>query len=182
MSAAVRNEILLEILQELRDEQIVVTRVRDELAKRAPATGLDRAALRRWVNSKFASFARKGWLDRFHFDGSNRVYFLAGPNLPNYSTTPRNPKSKSDFAQTEESLPSQSSSISKQLMHELSQHSLSVVSQLSEIEEYKRIRDSYPELREMASARFNAAVDENCRTLGKVKALESLIEKLGNSV
>ena len=46
---------------------------------------------------------------------------------------------------------------------------------MSEIEEYKRINELYPDLRSLVSQMFDVAVDENCRVIGKIRALEQLL-------
>jgi hypothetical protein len=62
-----------------------------------------------------------------------------------------------------------------QLRKELGEYRLKAISQMGEIEEYKRISENYPDLRLLATEKFESAVDENSRLLGRIRALEQLL-------
>ncbi len=73
------------------------------------------------------------------------------------------------------SLPSAEGAV---LDRELESYRQTMLSQLGEIEEYRRIREQYPELGPAATTQFKQVVDENYRMLGRIRAIEKLMASM----
>lgn len=165
-----RDAILFQILQEQKDRPLTVTSVRNEIQRRDKTIKLDKAILRRWVNGKFVTLTRRGTLSK-HRDERGKVYFKVAresdQDLQTDLLPRRAPRKPHPVGVT--ALPYED------LKRELGEYRLEALSQMSEMEEYKRIGETYPDLRSLAAEKFEAAVDENCRVLGKIRAIEQLL-------
>lgn len=167
-----RDTILFGILQDQKDRHLTVTSVRNEILRRDKSIMLDKVVLRRWVNGKFLTLVRRGVLAK-HRNERGKAYFVVlkdgvgmqpEARLRRGQTPPVRPRA-SDPAP----LPY------GQLRKELGEYRLKAISQMGEIEEYKRISETYPDLRLLATEKFESAVDENSRLLGRIRALEQLL-------
>lgn len=148
--------------------------VRSEILRRDKLTKLDKASMRRWVNSRFKTLVRRGVLEK-HMDERGKAYFLVlDRNDEDLSkvvlASRRSPELKAEPVANEKAR-----ATLHQLKKDLEEYRLKAVSQLSEMEEYKRVGEVFPDLRALAQQKFEAAVDENCRVLGKIRALEQLL-------
>lgn len=168
-----RDTILFQILQEQKDRHLTVTSVRNEILRRDKSSMLDKVILRRWVNGKFVTLLRRGILAK-HRNERGKAYFVVlkttedmGHGRPPRAPAPQAPTPTDTKAPT--ALPY------GQLRKELGEYRLKAISQMGEIEEYKRIGETYPDLRILATEKFESAVDDNSRLLGKIRALEKLL-------
>lgn len=165
-----RDTIFFQILQEQKDQHLTVTYVRNEILRRDKSIKLDKAVLRRWVNGKFVTLVRRGTLSR-HGNERGKVYYLFASQShqdPRLETLSEGSPIKKPISRAAP-LPYDA------LKEELSEYRLKAITQMSEIEEYKRISELYPDLRSLVSQMFDVAVDENCRVIGKIRALEQLL-------
>lgn len=162
-----RDAILFQILQEQRDRALTVSSVRNEILRRDKSIKLDKAILRRWVNSKFVTLARRGTLEKYR-DERGKVFFKVARDSDDdlqADLLPRRPHRRLDAMAAPQ----------EDMKPELNEYRLRALTQMSEMEEYKRIGENYPNLRDLAAEKFEAAVDENCRLLGKIRALEQML-------
>lgn len=173
MSDQSRNAILLTILSELRDQQITVTGARDIILDRNPQEVMDPATLRRWVNGQFVTLVRKGAMTKHSKSDSRKSYFSITGNIETSAANPKIPNKPPRTSR--ESHKSQSNSLLT-LRDELEGHRLRALTELREIDEYKRIIKQFPDLSLKTKVKFNTAIEENCKTLGRIKALEEILE------
>lgn len=165
-----RDTIFFQILQEQKDRQLTVTFVRNEILRRDKSIKLDKALLRRWVNGKFVTLVRRGMLSKHGSERGKVYYLVVRPSDQDLST---DPLTKDILDKRPYSPPS--ALPFDTLKKELNEYRLKALTQMSEIEEYKRIGELYPDLRSLVTEKFDAAVDENCRVIGKICALEQLL-------
>ena len=169
-----RDAILFQILQEQKDRHFTVISIRNEILRRDKSIKLDKALLRRWVNGKFVTLVRRGTLSK-HKNERGKTYYLISNEGENLQIDPVPTRS------TSKRLPSVIPALPHEgLKKELSEYRLKAITQMSEMEEYKRIGEVYPDLRSLVTEKFEAAVDENCRVLGKIRALEQLLTTPGS--
>lgn len=169
-----RDAILFQILQEQKDRNFTVISIRNEILRRDKSIKLDKALLRRWVNGKFVTLVRRGTLSK-HKNERGKTYYVItneNENLQIDSVPTRLPPKQRPIVTP--ALPHEG------LKKELSEYRLKAITQMSEMEEYKRIGEVYPDLRSLVTEKFEAAVDENCRVLGKIRALEQLLTTPGS--
>lgn len=173
MSDQSRNAILLMILEEIKDQQITVTGVRDIILERNPQEVMRPADLRRWVNGQFVTLVRKGVMTKHPKTDSRRSFFTITSNIEKSAAKP---KSQSEPPPTPKAPKGSQSSSLHTLRDELEGHRLRALTELSEIDEYKRIIKQFPDLSAKTKVKFNTAIEENCKTLGRIKALEEILE------
>lgn len=164
-----RDTILFQILQEQKDRHLTVTSIRNEILRRDKSFMLDKVILRRWVNGKFVTLLRRGILTK-HRNERGKAYYTVVKDL---EVTSRRRRPTDQHIQVGASIPTALPYV--QLRKELGEYRLKAISQMGEIEEYKRIRDAYPDLRIMVAEKFEFAIDENSRLLGRIRALEQLL-------
>ncbi|WP_370978581.1 hypothetical protein [Agaribacterium sp. ZY112] len=170
MNSEQNQQRLISILMSLGHCTFTVTDVRDQLLTQLEFSNADPAKARRWVAGKFVTFERWGWLEKSTDEIKNRDHFKILPKLHNDIA------SGEPYEDLASSSPVQEDSNAFQnLSKELEQYRKTIITQMSEIEEYKRVEHAYPELKRLATHRFQAVRDENYRLLGKMKALENLI-------
>ena len=169
-----KDLILLDILNQHETDSIKITDVRDELLNRCSDENLHPADTRRWINGKFSTLVNKGVLTRKKLPNSKKHTFEKTPYFEEYITTHSLvlPKFRAVLP-TSEIVANKNNNLDV----ELESYRQTMLSQLGEIEEYRRIREEYPELGEAAAKEFKQAVDDNYRMLGRMRAIEKLIEK-----
>jgi len=169
-----KDLILLGILSQSDSDQITVTDVRDQLLDHYKEDNINPADTRRWVNGKFSTLLNKGVLIRKKTPGSKKHYFKKTAYFDQFisaeNKVPLRPKKA----------PSAPAGTKKEkrshpLHSELESYRQTMLSQLGEIEEYQRIRETYPDLGDAAAVEFQDTVDDNYRMLGRIRALEKLI-------
>jgi hypothetical protein len=173
-----KDRILLDILNEHKPESIKITDVRDELLNRCNDENLNPADTRRWINGKFSTLVNKGVLTRKKLSNSKKNTFEKTPYFEEYIATQPLVLSK------KKPVPSKSETVvdkNNRLHVELESYRQTMLTQLGEIEEYRRIREDYPELGQAAATEFRQAVDDNYRMLGRMRAIEKLIAKTSPS-
>jgi|GEM_PF-7104497 len=166
-----RDTILFHILQEQKDRHLTVTSVRNEILRRDKSSMLDKVILRRWVNGKFVTLLRRGILAK-HRNERGKAYFVVLKTTEDMGHG-RPPQPPAQQAPTDTKAPIALPYV--QLKKELGEYRLKAISQMGEIEEYKRIGETYPDLRSLTTEKFESAVDDNSRLLGKIRALEQLL-------
>ncbi len=169
-----KDRILLTVLHQSQSARIRVTEIRDQFIEQCTDGKLDAAAVRRWINGKFTTLVNRGVLIRKSVPGSKKHYFEKSPYFAEYYAQQSMPQQKmlDDTPKT----PVAASAENSVLHEELKSYRQTMLSQLGEIEEYRRIRDQYPELEVVATTQFKQVVDENYRMLGRIRAIEKLIE------
>lgn len=169
-----KDLILLGILSQSDSDQITVTDVRDQLLGHYKEDNINPADTRRWVNGKFSTLLNKGVLIRKKTPRSKKHYFKKTAYFDQFISTENKvpiPLKKTTAAPAE----TKKEKRSHPLHSELESYRQTMLSQLGEIEEYQRIRDTYPDLGDAAAIEFQDTVDENYRMLGRIRALEKLI-------
>lgn len=169
-----KDIILLGILSQSESDQITVTDVRDQLLDHYKDDNINPADTRRWVNGKFSTLLNKGVLIRKKTPESKKHYFKKTAYFDQFisaeNKVPLRPK-KAPSAPAGTKIEKRS----HPLHSELESYRQTMLSQLGEIEEYQRIRDTYPDLGDAAAVEFQDTVDDNYRMLGRIRALEKLI-------
>jgi len=170
MNSEKNQQLLISILASFSKTTFTVIEVRDELLNQASFSATESAKTRRWIAGKFVTFERWGWLERINDPLKNRDYFKVLPKMHD-----DNKKEESQMIKHTDCSPPTDSAVLKSISQELEQYRKAIITQMSEIEEYKRIEHAYPELKGIATHRFQLVRDENYRLLGKMKALEHLM-------
>lgn len=169
-----RDAILLEILRAHKDQHLTVTSARNEILRQDNTLNPDRAALRRWVNGKFSTLVRRGLLEKQDLEHGKAHFLVLSKSDKDFADVVLRQRPNSDLPASA-SPSTESMKAYNQLRKELDGYRLKAASQLGEIDEYRRVGEAFPNLRSLAQERFEKALDENCRVLGRIRALEHLI-------
>lgn len=173
-----KDRILLTLLNQSQSTRIRVIDIRDQFIEQCREKSLDPAAVRRWINGKFTTLVNRGVLIRKSTPGSKKHYFEKSPYFDKYYAEQSMPQQES--ADPTPKTTTSASADNTVLHNELESYRQTMLSQLGEIEEYRRIRDQYPELEVVATTQFKQVVDENYRMLGRIRAIEKLIETVAS--
>jgi hypothetical protein len=168
-----KDRILLEILSRYGADQITVTGVRDQLLSHYSDDTINPADARRWVNGKFSTLLNKGVLIRKKLPDSKKFYFKKTSYYEQYISSEPQPVSLTKTCAIPIDIKAEKRS--HPLHTELESYRQTMLSQLGEIEEYRRIRETYPDLGDAAAVQFQEVADDNYRMLGRIRALEKLI-------
>jgi len=168
-----KDLILLAILNDPLMKCIRVTEVRDRFIEQYDNKEADPAATRRWVNGKFNTFVNRGVLARKSMPDSKKHYFEKTAYFDEYFVAQT--ESPKEIENNDEPSTTADNAV---LDQELESYRQTMLSQLGEIEEYRRIREQYPELGTAATTQFKQVVDENYRMLGRIRAIEKLIASM----
>ncbi len=171
MTRSDKTALLRELVDRTAGRRFTVPEIRDQWVERAGEFPTDNATLRRWINGRLSTLVRQGTLIKGQFESSKRKYYQLATVPSEHDALCAKPENQPEKTGLE-----LSKSV-KALKDELGQCKLSIVSQLAEIEEYKRISEVYPSLRAQASQQFEDTMEANYRLLGRVKALETLIAR-----
>lgn len=170
MNSEKNKQILISTIAAVSSKSFTVTEIRNRLISDTNLNGCDPARLRRWIAGKFITFERWGWLEKINDEIKNRDFFKVLPKFHEYLES-----SKKEDVDILTRYATENSDAFMSISKELEQYRKTIITQMSEIEEYKRIEHTYPELKNIATHRFQMVRDENYRLLGKMKALEHLI-------
>lgn len=168
-----KDRILLDILKQSSTKRILVVAVRDMFIEQLGDEAADPAATRRWVNGKFKTLINKGVLVRKSNPDSKKHHFEKTAFFDQYLASQVEPTRET--TNNDLPLPSVEGAV---LDRELESYRQTMLSQLGEIEEYRRIREQYPELGPAATTQFKQVVDENYRMLGRIRAIEKLMASM----
>ncbi len=168
-----KHQLLITLLINSQGKKVTVTRIRDQLlAMHGDSLG-SASTLRRWIAGKFVTFTRKGWLERIE-ENRLRSSFITLPRFYQDNTKPigqNDPDRQAELVKTNIN----GTSALNQLEKELLRCKRTIISQFGEIEEYQRIKQTYPTLSAIVSQNFNTAMEENYKLLGKAKAFEAIL-------
>lgn len=176
MASKDRFNSLLSLIYFTKHPEIKVTSIRDQILSTTDAAE-DPNILRRWVAGQCETFVRRGWLTKHAVSNSKKKHYFALTQKFREFYEQSNVGAKTDDIPAKNERRRENTL--KQIEDELNQCRRTVVSQLSEIAEYERIRESYPELSGLATSQFAEVLDENYRLLGRVKALENVLAHSG---
>jgi hypothetical protein len=129
---------------------------------------------RKFVYRHILRLENKGLLDRKYSDKKDRTFyskskhfspdkFHISKNIQKSST----PKVKED----------ENEGIKKDLVSKLNQYRLELLTSIGETDEYKSLSNQFPQLTKILQERYNQARDNGSKILGRIKALESLINQ-----
>jgi len=171
-----KDRILLELLNQYLSAHIYVTDIRDQFIKQCGDKAMDPAATRRWINGKFMTLVNKGVLTRVQLPNSKKHFFQKTDKFNLYFSKQSKSQEHKDTLLNKFDAPSPTQIAPNVILqNELEVYRQTMLSQLAEIEEYRRIRKEHPQLSEAATTQFKQVADENYRMLGKIRALEKLI-------
>jgi DNA-binding MarR family transcriptional regulator len=129
---------------------------------------------RKFVYRHILRLEKKGLLERKHSEKRDRTFYKKTKHF-----------SREQFEISESSLRSSKhhvkgqeiAGIKKDLLNKLNQYKLELLTSIGETDEYKSLCSQFPDLTENLQKRYNHARDNSSKILGRIKALESLMNQ-----
>lgn len=164
MSTPTQHDMLMTALEQVKNQSFSVTSIRDLITEINPDQEFKSAELRRWVNGKFKTLLKKGYLKLMVVEGSKR---------PRYASTQLFKGSEGAVVK----LPSVllEDGMKAELARQAQEYHRKLNIQLGEIAEYQRLSDEYPNLKLGLDKKTTQLTEENHRLLGRLKALEETL-------
>lgn len=160
------------ILLEHKDHFMRVTQLRDLLISSHDLANIDKAQLRRWVNSSLRAMEAKGRVKKKKEQGSNKwVYRLVSGDKADNNVNVAVKECDSTATDLENTL--------NELENQLIENQRSSRIYLSQLNTYKKIQKSYPALSDYAQTKYQRVFDESYDLLGQIKALEETLADHG---
>ena len=133
---------------------------------------LGKVEARKFVYSHIIRLEKKGLLERKYSDKRGRTFYLKSKKFsPDKFQISKNIE-ESSISQAKKD---ENEEIKKDLISKLNQYRLELLTSIGETDEYKLLCNQFPQLTENLQERYNYARDNGSKILGRIKALESLI-------
>lgn len=168
---------LVEIMTASGFNNFTVLELRSAYLAISTNKNLDKTEVRRFVYRHILRLEKKGLLKRIKSKKRDRTYYaktdLFDINRFNNTNTSLS-KEAVVFSES-------SGSVSQELLHglieKLQQYKVELLTSIGETDEYKALCLDFPELKGQLQEKYNQARDNSSKVLGRVKALESMIEQ-----
>ena len=134
---------------------------------------LDPSFARRFVYTELVKLLNKGWL-RKTVSKKKEITTYIKTELFNISAITCN---ESGEKTTDNTVYLLSKNIQKALLERLNQYKSELLISYGESGEYKQLFNEFPNLHEFLQPQYNSAREHNSRLLGKIKAIENLINE-----
>jgi hypothetical protein len=119
--------------------------------------------LRTWVYGQLRTLIKHGYIRILNdVRGRNRTYM-----------------NTDKLVGTKNKLVEENTSIISVLKNRLENTKMELLTCLGETEEYEALSTLYPDIKKQLQSKFNQAKESNIKLVGKVRALESLMDELG---
>lgn len=171
------NSYLYKILMPTSYDDFTVLQLRDEYQIQTNWKTPDPSDARRYVYAQLKKLVEKGLLEKEKRAGQTkhqykktRIFYESGL----YSKGVITPKPE-NFTSAE---PSQNDDTSSYLYSKLKRYKLELLTAIGESDEYEELYAELPSMGEELKARYRQSKDYSSKMLGKVRAIESLIEQL----
>jgi len=129
------------------------------------------SAARRFVYAELVKLVKNGWL---------RKTITKKKEITNFSKTDLFDADKltvecKEYINEKSQISPTSNTIQSSLQERLNEYKNELLMSYGESSEYKKLCDDFPELYELLQPQYNNAREQNSRLLGKIKAVENLI-------
>jgi len=132
---------------------------------------LSKVEARRFVYRHILRLEKKGLLERKCSEKRNRTFYLKSKQFSPDKFNISESAQKSSTPQVKD----ENEGIKKDLVSKLNQYRLELLTSIGETDEYKLLCNQFPQLKENLQERYNHARDNGSKILGRIKALEYLI-------
>lgn len=169
------NSELIALLTDESMKSFTVLNLRDEYEKRYGLKGCrNKAELRSLVYRRVLALQKKGYVLKAGTSQENEVFYTVSDKLyEDYSDGERAEANACDDSLDFDQI--------KQLKSRLNQYEIDMLSCTGECEEYRQLAKDYPFLRKQIAPLLREARESSSELLGKMKAINNLLQETGNS-
>jgi hypothetical protein len=167
------NRLLGQIISAPNFDHFSAVELRAAYITLHPDKNLDPSFARRFVYAEIVKLLKKRWL-RKTVSKKKEIATFIKTELFNVSAITCN-ETNEESADDTVHLPSKN--IQKILLERLNQYKSELLISYGESGEYKQLFNDFPNLHELLQPQYNSAREHNSRLLGKIKAVENLINE-----
>lgn len=172
------DKILIELLQKQPDTPFSNTSIRDLYLAQIPENQRPgRNQLRKYIYRELLRLESAKVIERHEGSTGRGCKFIYRPeqNSGPVKTKP------SPFVTVDEQLESlMDLGTQRALQEELSKRKVELISSIGEAEEYQRLYNKYPALRSAVETQYMESRERSTKLLGQLRAVESVITKIGS--
>jgi hypothetical protein len=167
------NRLLGQIISAPNFDHFSAVELRAAYITLHPDKNLDPSIARRFVYAEIVKLLKKRWLRKTVSKKKEIATFIKTELFNIYEITCNENTDKS----TGNTFNLASKDIQKTLLVRLNQYKSELLISYGESGEYKQICNEFPNLYELLQPQYNSARENNSRLLGKIKAVENLINE-----
>ncbi len=155
-------------------DNFTVLEFRDAYLKIVDGKTMNKLEARLFVYRNVLRLLKKGFLKRIDAEDKRKIKYLKTVKFHEASlVNDEEPSSVNEYGEQT----SGDRGLLNKLTEKLQRYKLEMLSHVGESEEYKSLYSEFPQMKEVLQERYNNARDESSKLLGRVKALEMLIEQ-----
>lgn len=132
---------------------------------------MDKSDARRFVYSELLKLVNLGWLNKLV---STKKGITSYVKTESFNAELLNQQAKQVVDRVDPV--NVVSAVPANLLNRLNAYKSALLEGLGEAEEYKNLRDEFPDMHQSLFEKYNAVREKNTRLLGKIKAIENLID------
>lgn len=167
--------LLTNILEDDAFDRFTVIKLRDECLRRSQVT-LCSNETRKYVYKQIVRLVKSGALVKTGTKNSHNIIYKKTTLFNEVNFISKTSSEASDkkylLMFNEEKLENSST---KKLEATLKEYKVDMMSAIGESEEYIRLLDSFPEMKEQLKEKFHLARNKSSKLLGKIKAIQTII-------
>ena len=162
------NSVVAQIISVPNFDHFTTSDVRSAYLALENDSSLEPSTVRRKIYAELSKLVKKGWLNKIIPKKKGLTRFSKTDNFDDKVIkaicTPTNLVESSDDKR-------------KQLLGKLNHYKTELLLNIGESEAYKELYSEFPELVDEIQPQYNKARDNNTRILGKIRAIEGLLEQ-----
>jgi hypothetical protein len=171
------DKILIELLRQQSDTPFSNTSIRDMYLLQIPEVQRpSRNQVRKYIYRELRLEKAKV-IDRYEGSTGRGCKFIYRSNNQDISLEAKPSPFSAAYGHVESSMDGETQ---RALQEELSKRKVELIASIGEAEEYQRLYNKYPALRSAVKAQYLESRERSTKLLGQLRAVESVITKIGS--
>lgn len=171
------DKILIELLRQQPDTPFSNTSIRDMYLLQIPEVQRpSRNKVRKHIYREPLRLEKAKVIDRYEGSTGRGCKFIYRSNKQDISLESKPSPFRAAYGHVESSMDSDTQ---RALQEELSKRKVELIASIGEAEEYQRLYHKYPALRSAVKAQYLESRERSTKLLGQLRAVESVITKIG---
>ena len=171
------DKILIELLRQQPDTPFSNTSIRDMYLLQIPEVQRpSRNKVRKHIYRELLRLEKAKVIDRYEGSTGRGCKFIYRSNNQDISLEAKPSPFSAAYGHVESSMDGETQ---RALQEELSKRKVELIASIGEAEEYQRLYHKYPALRSAVKAQYLESRERSTKLLGQLRAVESVITKIG---
>ncbi len=172
------DKILIELLRQRSDTPFSNTSIRDMYLLQIPEVQRpSRNQVRKYIYRELLRLEKAKVIDRYEGSTGRGCKFIYRSNNQDISLEAKPSPFSAAYGHVESSMDGETQ---RALQEELSKRKVELIASIGEAEEYQRLYNKYPALRSAVKAQYLESRERSTKLLGQLRAVESVITKIGS--